>query len=117
MVACDTGVRGACEYARSKTTPWRASASRLGVTPRLEPRKPIRSEPLVSIVITMTVGALDQARVARRRSKGGSKRRKADPIEQGSLPFGKLPRNQVAAKKRRIRRIACCVARQCRGRG
>src|SRR6266513_3259078 len=47
---------GAWEYACSKTTPWRASASRCGVKPCFEPRKPMRSARTVSKVIKITLG-------------------------------------------------------------
>src|SRR6266850_3794487 len=47
---------GAWEYACSKTTPWRASASRFGVKPFFDPRKPIRSARTVSNVIRITLG-------------------------------------------------------------
>src|SRR6266404_8551160 len=47
---------GACEYASSKTTPWRASASRFGVKPFFDPRKPMRSARTVSKVIRITLG-------------------------------------------------------------
>src|SRR6266550_5173089 len=47
---------GAWEYACSKTTPWRASASSCGVKPCFEPRKPMRSARTVSKVIRITLG-------------------------------------------------------------
>jgi len=43
-------------YARVKTTDWRASESRLGVSPRSDPRNPMRSARVVSIVISTTFG-------------------------------------------------------------
>src|ERR1022692_1695454 len=56
MVACELGVYGACEYARVKTAESRASLSRLGVRPRVEPINPMRSARVVSSVIRMTLG-------------------------------------------------------------
>src|SRR6266851_3910870 len=47
---------GAWEYARSKTTPWRASASRFGVKRFFDPRKPMRSARTVSNVMRITLG-------------------------------------------------------------
>src|SRR6266403_2319631 len=47
---------GAWEYACSKTTPWRARASRFGVKPFFDPRKPMRSARTVSSVIRITLG-------------------------------------------------------------
>src|SRR6266446_3832145 len=47
---------GAWEYACSNTTPWRASASRFGVKPFFDPRKPMRSARTVSRVIRITLG-------------------------------------------------------------
>src|SRR5437879_8804114 len=57
MVACDGVVRGTCAYARVKTTLFSASLSRLGVSPRLDPKNPIRSARVVSSVIRMMLGA------------------------------------------------------------
>src|SRR6476620_2926578 len=56
MQACDGGVRGTCAYARENTTPSRAKSSRCGVSPRFDPKKPIRSARVVSSVTTMMFG-------------------------------------------------------------
>src|SRR5271168_1785947 len=56
MVACETGVMGAWEYAFSKTMPCLASASRWGVSAFVEPRKPMRSARNVSRVMRITLG-------------------------------------------------------------
>src|SRR5580698_2923830 len=55
MVACDGVVNGTWEYACEKTTLCFAKVSRLGVSPRFEPRKPMRSARVVSSVIRMTL--------------------------------------------------------------
>src|SRR5713101_8753634 len=57
MVACDAVVSGTWEEAWVKTTDWRAKASRFGVSPRSEPRNPMRSARIVSSVIRMTLGS------------------------------------------------------------
>src|SRR5262245_54756874 len=61
MVAWEAVVSGTCEYARVKTTPCFASASRLGVRPRFEPRKPMRSARVVSSVIRIMLGDVMEA--------------------------------------------------------
>ena len=58
MVACDDVVRGAWEYARVKINDCCASASKLGVSLRSEPRKPMRSARVVSSVIRIMFGFL-----------------------------------------------------------
>src|SRR5664279_2389752 len=57
MVACDGGVSGTCAYARVKTADCFAKASRFGVSPRGEPRNPMRSARVVSSVIRMMLGS------------------------------------------------------------
>src|SRR5260370_40573138 len=56
MVACEGVVSGTWAYAREKTTAWRARASRFGVSPNLDPRKPMRSARVVSRVISTMLG-------------------------------------------------------------
>ncbi len=57
MLACDGGVSGTCAYARVNTTDCLAKASRFGVSPRCDPRNPIRSARVVSRVIRIMLGS------------------------------------------------------------
>ena len=56
MVAWEAVVSGTWEYARAKITLCTAKRSRFGVSPRFEPRKPMRSARVVSRVIRMMFG-------------------------------------------------------------
>ena len=62
MVACEGGVSGACAYARVNTADCFANASRFGVSPRGEPRNPIRSARVVSSVISRMFGSFGFAK-------------------------------------------------------
>src|ERR1700677_811940 len=57
MVACDGEVNGACPEACVNTAAWHASSSRFGVSPRFDPRNPMRSARVVSSVINKMLGA------------------------------------------------------------
>ena len=81
MVACDTTVRGAWEYARSKTSDFCARASRFDVTPRFDPRNPARSARVDSKVTRMILG-LDAAA-----DKPTSKIHNRPTFDENQTPF------------------------------
>ena len=56
MVAWETGVSGACEYDAFEDDALLRERVQMGVKPRFEPRKPMRSARTVSMVITITLG-------------------------------------------------------------
>src|SRR3954464_5711360 len=113
MLAWEAVVSGACEYARVKMTLCLLRASRLGVSPRVEPRKPMRSARVVSSVMRTMLGGgaasagADASRSAPKRKRADRRRAvgKAGSMKKGSLPCGRLPSIRCLAAARLEREL------------
>src|SRR5690242_19601473 len=105
MVVCEAVVSGTWEYARVKTMPCFANASRFGVSARSEPRKSMRSARVVSRVMRMMLGCRDGAfelfcgglaAIAEPKQTRTENQRK-NRIRKRESTIGRLPRNSCPA--------------------